>query len=42
MKEKIDKILEAGFIEPVEKSKWISPMVVQEKKKGGIRIIFFS
>jgi hypothetical protein len=31
-------MLEAGIIEPVEESKWISPMVVQEKKKGGIRI----
>lgn len=35
----LDKILEAGIIEHVEESDWVSPMVVQEKKKtGGIRI----
>jgi hypothetical protein len=31
-------MLEPGIIEPVEESKWISPMVVQENKKEGIRI----
>jgi hypothetical protein len=32
-------MLEAGIIEPVEESEWISPMVVQDKKQGrGIRI----
>ena len=31
-------MLEAGVIEPVEESKWITPMVVQENEKGGIRI----
>jgi hypothetical protein len=30
-------MLESGIIEPVEESEWISPMVVQEKKQGGIR-----
>ena len=35
----MDKMLAAGIIEPVEESKWVSPMVVQEKKiKGEIRI----
>jgi len=35
----LDKMLEAGIIEPVEESDWVSPMVVQEKKqKGEIRI----
>jgi hypothetical protein len=38
VKEKIDRMLEAGIIEPIEESEWISPMVVQEKKQGGIRI----
>jgi hypothetical protein len=38
VKEEIDRMLEAGIIEPVEESEWISPMVVQEKKQGGIRI----
>jgi hypothetical protein len=31
-------MLEADMIEPVEESEWISLMVVQEKKKGRIRI----
>ena len=31
-------MLEDGIIEPVEETEWISPMVVQEKKQGGIRI----
>jgi hypothetical protein len=34
----IDRMLEAGIIELVEESEWISPMVVQEKKQGRIRI----
>ena len=31
-------MLEVGIIEPIEESKWISPMVVHDKKQGGIRI----
>ena len=31
----LDKMLAAGIIEPVEESKWVSPMVVQEKKTKG-------
>jgi hypothetical protein len=31
-------MIEAGIIEPVEELEWISPMVVQDKKQGGIRI----
>ena len=31
-------MLEAGIIEPMEESEWISPMVVQEKRQGGIKI----
>jgi hypothetical protein len=31
-------MLEVGIIEPMEEYEWISPMVVQEKKQGGIRI----
>ena len=34
----LDKMLAAGNIEPVEESKWISHMVVQEKNIGEIRI----
>jgi hypothetical protein len=32
VKEEIDRMLEARIIEPVVESKWISPMVVQDKK----------
>jgi hypothetical protein len=38
LKEEIDEMLEDGIIEPVGESEWIIPMVVQEKKQGGIRI----
>jgi hypothetical protein len=37
-KAEIDKMLEARIIEPIEEPEWISPMVVQGKKQGGIRI----
>jgi hypothetical protein len=32
VKEKIDRILEARIIEPVEEFEWVRPMVVQENK----------
>jgi hypothetical protein len=38
VKEEIDQMLEAGIIELVEESEWISPMVVQEMKQGGVSI----
>jgi hypothetical protein len=38
VKIELDRMLEAGIIEPVEELEWISPMVVQDKKKGEIRI----
>jgi hypothetical protein len=38
VKVEIGRMLEVGIIEPVEESEWISPMVVQENKQGGIRI----
>jgi hypothetical protein len=34
----LDRMLEAGIIEPIEESEWISPMVVQDKKAEEIRI----
>ena len=34
----LDRMLEAGIIEPVEESEWIRPMVVQDKKTCKIRI----
>ena len=33
-------MLEASIIEPVEESDWVSPMVVQEKKRKGETIIY--
>jgi hypothetical protein len=41
VKVEIDKMLEASIIEPVEEYGWIVPMVVQEKKHGGIRIYVY-
>ena len=38
VKAEIDRMLDAGIIEPVEKSEWISLMVVQEKKTSEICI----
>jgi hypothetical protein len=38
VKVEIDKLLEVGFIEHVEESEWIIPMVVQENNQGGIEI----
>jgi hypothetical protein len=38
VKAEIDRILKADIIETVEESEWISPMVQQDKKQGGIRI----
>lgn len=39
MKKKIDNMLAAEIIEPLEESEWVSLMVVQEKNtKGEIRI----
>ena len=31
-------MLDAGIIEVVEESEWITPMVVQDKKSGKVRI----
>jgi len=39
VKKKIDNMLAAEIIEPLEESEWVSLMVVQEKNtKGEIRI----
>jgi hypothetical protein len=38
VKIELDRMLEAGLIEPVEELEWISPMVVKDKKIGKIRI----
>jgi hypothetical protein len=34
VKEEIDRLLEAGFIYPVNNSEWVSPIVVVPKKVG--------
>jgi transcription antitermination factor NusG len=36
VKEEIDKMIEAGIIEPIVESKLIIPMVVQDKKTWGV------
>jgi hypothetical protein len=41
VKEEIDGMLEADIIKPVEESEWISPMVVQENKQGGVRFCVY-
>jgi hypothetical protein len=38
VKIELDRMLEVGIIELVEVSEWISPMVVQDKKTGEIKI----
>jgi hypothetical protein len=38
VKIELDRMLEARIIDLVEESKWISPMVVQDKKTGEIKI----
>ena len=38
-KVELEKMLESCVIEPVEESKWISPIVVQDKKASGEVII---
>jgi hypothetical protein len=34
----LDRMLEEGIIDTFEESEWISPMVVQDKKSGEIKI----
>ena len=38
VKEKIDKLLKAGFIYPVSYSEWVSPIVMVSKKNGKVQI----
>ena len=35
VKIELDRMLDAGIIEPVEESEWISPIVIQDKKTIG-------
>ena len=34
VKKQFDKYLEAGFIYPVDKTEWLSPIVIVPKKNG--------
>ena len=38
MKEELDRMIKFGIIQPIRKSEWIIPMVVQDNKTRGIRI----
>jgi hypothetical protein len=38
VKIELDRMLEEGIIEPIEELEWISPMIVEDKKKSEIRI----
>ncbi len=38
VKEKFDKLLEAGFIKPVEITEWVSPVVLALKNNGKLRV----
>ena len=38
VKEEIDKLLRVGFIRPVKRATWLSPIVVVPKKNGKIRV----
>jgi len=38
VKEELDKLLEAGFIRPVETTAWVSPMVLALTKNGKLRV----
>jgi hypothetical protein len=38
VKEEIDKLLQVGFIYPVDKVTWLSPIVIVPKKNGAIRV----
>ncbi len=38
VKEELDKLLEAGFIKPMETTEWVSPVVLTLKKNGKLRV----
>ena len=38
MKHEIDKLLKAGFIYPVDRAEWLSPIVIVPKKNGKLRV----
>ena len=38
VKVELEKLLEAGFIRPVENIKWVSPITLAPKKNGKLRV----
>jgi len=38
VKEEFDKLLEAGFIRPMETTEWVSPMVLALNKNGKLKV----
>jgi len=38
VKDEIDKLLAVGFIYPIEKANWLSPIVIVPKKNGKLRV----
>jgi len=38
VKAELEKLLQAGFIKPVEITNWISPMVLVKKKNGQLKV----
>ena len=38
VKPELDRMVDVRIIEPIEESEWISPMVVQDKKTGDVKI----
>ena len=38
VKAKLERLLQAGFIKPIEITDWISPMVLVKKKNGKLRV----
>ena len=38
VKEEIDKLLRVGFIRPIKRATWLSPIIVVPKKNGQIRV----
>ena len=38
VKEEIDKSLKIGFIQPIKREIWLSPIIVVPKKNGKIRV----
>jgi hypothetical protein len=38
VREDLDKLLDVGFIYPIETTPWLSPLVIVPKKNGKLRI----